>query len=113
MKKPFPARRALIFLLVLFVLALIGCAAGPNTMAGTSPAPAEEKPAGFFLGLWHGFILFFTFIISLFNRNVNIYEVHNSGILYNLGFLIGVSAFFGGGGHSGKRARSRKKEGCC
>ena len=92
------------------ILILAACTAGPNLLSNTAPAPAAEKPAGFFLGFWHGFIMLFTFIISLFNHNVNIYEVHNSGVLYNLGFLIGVSAFFGGGGHSGKRARNRRRD---
>ena len=97
-------------ILLAAILILAACAPGPNQLSKTAPIPAAEKPAGFFMGLWHGFIMLFTFIISLFNRNINVYEVHNSGILYNLGFLIGVSAFFGGGGHSGSRARNRRRD---
>ncbi len=67
----------------------------------TSCAPGNIKfdtaPANFWMGLWHGFIAFFTFIISLFNDNVTIYEVNNVGKLYNLGFILGVMIFFGGG----------------
>lgn len=66
----------------------------------TSCAPGCEKfaadPAGFFMGLWHGFISLFTFIISLFNDKVNIYEISNSGWPYNLGFILGVMIFYGG-----------------
>lgn len=66
----------------------------------TSCAPGNmefvEQPAGFWMGLWHGFISLFTFIISLFNENVNIYEVNNSGGWYNFGYILGVSIFFGG-----------------
>jgi len=66
----------------------------------TSCAPGNEEfvlePAGFWMGLWHGFISLFTFIISLFNENVNIYEVSNNGGWYNFGFIFGVSIFFGG-----------------
>jgi len=66
----------------------------------SSCAPGCEKfdaePAGFFMGLWHGFISFFTFIISLFSENVNIYEISNSGWPYNLGFIFGIMIFYGG-----------------
>ncbi len=84
-------------LIIVVVLSLSACAAGPNVMRN-APTP-EGELAGFWQGLWHGFISFFTFIVSLFNENVSIYEVHNNGGWYNLGFIIGVSAFFGGGGN--------------
>ena len=92
------------FLLLLAVLLAVSCTAGPNSMAGT--ADEAGKTAGFFRGLWHGFIAFFSFIASLFTDSVNVYEVHNSGPLYDLGFIIGVSAFFGGSG-AGSRSRRR------
>ena len=92
-----------IAVLLVTVLALVGCTAGPNEMVNT--APEGEEPAGFWLGLWHGFISFFTFIISLLNDNVSVYEVHNNGGWYNFGFIFGVSMFFGGGGRGSKRRR--------
>jgi hypothetical protein len=79
---------------VLVVMALASCAPGPNNMLGTENSEGDE--AGFFKGLWHGFIMLFTFIISLFTEDVNVYEVHNNGAWYNLGFLVGVMVFFGG-----------------
>jgi len=78
-----------------------GCAAGPN------PAVADGG-AGFWLGLWQGFIAPFALIVSFFNHQVSIYEVHNNGGWYNLGFVLGASIFFGGGGGAGARARRRK-----
>jgi hypothetical protein len=67
----------------------------------TSCAPGniqfDEAPAGFLAGLWHGFISLFTFIISLFTNEVGIYEVNNSGWSYNLGFILGIMIFYGGG----------------
>jgi hypothetical protein len=67
----------------------------------TSCAPGSEnfsvEPAGFFMGLWHGFISLFTFIISLFSDNVEIYEANNNGGWYNFGFILGISLFYGGG----------------
>ncbi len=66
----------------------------------TSCAPGNEKfdidPAGFWAGLWHGLISLITFIISLFNNQIGIYEVNNSGWPYNLGFILGVMFFYGG-----------------
>jgi len=73
-----------------------GCAAGSNPMVGTPAADGET--AGFFLGLWHGFIMPFAFVASLFLDDVSIYEVHNSGGWYNLGYLIGLAGILGGGG---------------
>ena len=66
----------------------------------TSCTAGNEKfdidPASFWMGLWHGFISLVTFIISIFNDNVTIYEVNNSGWTYNLGFIIGICIFYGG-----------------
>lgn len=78
----------------LFCLLLSGCAAGPNSAAHTPMA--DGKVAGFWQGLWHGIIAPITFIISLFNHNVNVYEVHNNGGWYNLGFVLGAGILSGG-----------------
>jgi len=78
-----------------------GCTAGPNVFKN-SPG-ANGSVAGFWLGLWHGFILPFAFVVSLFNDKVSIYEVHNTGPLYNLGFLVGAAMIWGGGGASARR----------
>ena len=83
-------------MLLLFLLFMISCTPGTNTM--TDAANAEGDIAGFWLGIWHGFTLMFTFIISWFTDSVNIYEIHNSGFWYNFGFLFGVMCFFGGSG---------------
>ncbi|MFZ1410197.1 MAG: hypothetical protein WAS07_01910 [Micropruina sp.] len=91
------------FPLIIFglaVLTLAGCAAGPNTAAS-----GGVEAAGFWLGLWHGFICPITFLVSLFNPAVNIYEIHNTGGWYNFGFVVGASAIFGGGGGAGARRR--------
>ncbi|MBC8460707.1 MAG: hypothetical protein ISS17_00705 [Bacteroidales bacterium] len=73
----------------------------------TSCAPGNEKfdidPAGFWMGLWHGFISLVTFVISLFNNEVGIYEVNNSGWPYNLGFILGIMIFYGGSTKGGSR----------
>ena len=91
-----------ILLLVLLVLVLAGCAAGTNPGAGT--AAESGHIAGFWPGLWHGIIAPITFVISLFNDGVNVYEVHNNGNWYNFGFVLGA-VFLIGGSHG---ARSTK-----
>jgi len=97
--------KATIFIVaILILLFLAGCAAQPNTQVGT--ATDAGKVAGFWQGLWHGFISPFTFLISLFSKTVGIYEVHNNGGWYNFGFILGCSIIFGGGG-AGARGRRR------
>lgn len=94
-------RVALAVVIVLAVLVLASCAPGPNSAAGTG-----GEVAGFWKGLWHGAIALITFVISLFNDNVNIYEVNNNGGWYNFGFILGIMIFWGGG--SGGAARRRR-----
>ncbi len=94
---------------LLFVAAifLVSCAAGPNVLAHS--AGANGRIAGFWLGLWHGFICPVTFIISLFSDKVHLYEVHNNGGWYNFGFILGACMIFGGGGKSacGKKSAAQ------
>jgi hypothetical protein len=95
-------RRVLIVMgMVVVMVVATGCAAGANPVQGTG------EVAGFWLGLWHGFISPIAFVVSLFNHQVGIYEVHNNGGWYNFGFVFGASLFFGGGGGAGARATRR------
>jgi hypothetical protein len=92
------------------IVALTSCAAGPNTLKNSENADGEVVK--FWRGIWHGFIAPFAFIISLFNDNVGIYEVHNNGGWYNFGFMIGLSIIFGGpsGGRGAYKKRRSRKE---
>jgi hypothetical protein len=67
-------------------------APGPNQL-GNLP-DARGRVAGILLGIWHGIISPVTLVISFFNPGVQMYEVHNDGNQYNLGFLIGVALVF-------------------
>lgn len=81
----------MIGLCVLLTVFWINCAAGDKRW------DQEANPghrAGFFAGIWHGLIIIITFIISLFVKGVNIYEVNNTGWGYDLGFLIGLCFSF-------------------
>jgi hypothetical protein len=72
-------------------------APGPNPLVNTPDS--HGRPADFWLGLWHGAISPVTLVASFVTKqNVQIYEVHNEGSLYNLGFFLGiliVPALFG------------------
>lgn len=90
-------------LLVLMLVLLAGCVAGPNAMVNT---PDEAgRIAGFWQGLWHGIIAPVTFVISLFSDKVHVFETHNNGNWYVFGFLLGLTAVWGGGGRASSRRR--------
>jgi len=91
---------------LLLFLVLSSCAPGPNSVEKT--ADPEGKTAGFWLGLWHGLISPITFIISVFNKNIDIYEVHNSGSWYNFGFVLGAGLFLQGGILGSRKAKKRR-----
>jgi hypothetical protein len=86
------------------VVLLASCAAGVNVQIDTFND--QGVIAGFWRGVWHGMIAPITFVVSLFNSGVKMYEVHNNGGWYDLGFLFGLGAVYGGG-HASIRARRR------
>jgi hypothetical protein len=94
--KTFFSQKSLQFLLLLmFTIALAGCAqneAVSQCLTGHT--------YGFVGGLWHGFIAPFDFIGMLFNEKITMYAQNNNGGLYALGFLLGSGGwgFFGGKG---------------
>ena len=96
----------LVVLALLLLNTLAGCAPGSNQSAGT--AREHGAVAEFWLGLWHGFIAPFVLLVSLFKSNLTIYDIHNNGLWYNFGYLLGVACFFGGGGN--QAARRKKSE---
>lgn len=95
---------------VIIVILATGCAPGSSVEVNTpessvqlttpGPNPLADEPAengqvaGVAQGLWHGLIAPVTAIGSFFNPDMQMYEVHNNGREYNLGFLIGVALVF-------------------
>ena len=69
-------------------------APGPNQMANIENEAG--KVAGFWQGLWHGMTAPITFIMSLFKDDIGVYELHNNGRWYNLGFILGLIISLGG-----------------
>ena len=95
---------AFLLSVLLLLLLMSGCAPGPNGMKGTPTG--GDKVAGFWQGLWQGFIAPFVFLVSLFKPDLNIYEIHNNGPWYNFGYIFGFMALCGGG--KGARRSSRR-----
>jgi hypothetical protein len=87
------------------LLLVAGCAPG-----NTRYRAETGKPANFWAGLWHGLIVVVTFVVSLFTKNVGIYESNNVGWGYNIGFIVGCMISLGGGakatGHRRQRAEN-------
>lgn len=69
-------------------------APGPNPLMNRPGAGGAV--AGILLGLWHGIISPITLVLSFLSRNVQMYEVHNDGAPYNLGFFLGIAILVGG-----------------
>lgn|SRR5262249_9352877 len=96
MKLSIERTRTLFFVALLCFIAA-SCARQPEPSAWI---PADDlgfrgQIAGFFVGLFHGFTMALNLCASLF-FNVRIYTFPNSGRLYDLGYVIGAAAFFGG-----------------
>lgn len=91
-------KKALLISAVFCLLLITACAPGVSDRT-------EERPAGFFMGIWHGWIAPITLIWQLFNRDVRIYEIYNTGWFYDFGYYMGVIAGFGGLALTRKRYR--------
>ena len=87
-----------LLMLIPFVLLLSSCTAGDVQFT-------QDNPAGFWYGLWHGIIAFISLIIHIFNENVAVYEINNTGGWYDFGFVLGAGVFLGGSGSGAKRRR--------
>ncbi|REE84428.1 hypothetical protein A8990_115106 [Paenibacillus taihuensis] len=71
------------------------------TMTLTSCVPGDgvntaSRPAGFFWGIWHGWVAPISLIIGIFKHHIRVYEIHNIGWWYDAGFYIAVISGFGG-----------------
>lgn len=80
---------AKLFMGLFLVSVLTGCA---------DRVPYEKlgqiDPVGFWYGLWHGLIIGFSFVISLFKSDVAIYASYNNGSWYDCGFFLGLVFIF-------------------
>lgn len=100
----------LIVLIAISLVLVTACAPGTDievevpatTLQLTTPGPNplinepdnDGRLAGAAQGLWHGIISPVTAIGAFINPAMQMYEVHNNGREYNLGFLVGVALVF-------------------
>lgn len=87
-------------LLAISVLLLTGCVPGDGTYT-------QDHPAGFFWGIWHGWVSPVSLIIGIFDKNIRVYETFNTGWWYDFGFYMAIISGFGG-----LSLVRRKKRGC-
>lgn len=68
-------------------------------LSGCIPGDGKHtagKPAGFFWGIWHGWIAPVSLVVGIFNRSIRVYEPHNRGWWYDFGFYMAIVGGFGG-----------------
>ncbi len=91
-------KKIVLFLLVLFLI--VSCIPGDGKHT-------PIKPAGFFWGIWHGWIAPISLIMQIFNNNIRVYERNNTGWWYDFGFYIAILGGFGGLSLTRKRKKKQ------
>jgi len=84
-------RKGMFTILLLAMVLLLVTSCLPHDIS-----PIDEKPAGFFMGVWHGWIAPISLIVKLFDPTVGIYQSHNTGWWYDFGFYMAIISGFGG-----------------
>jgi hypothetical protein len=87
----------LVCIVILLSTVLTGCIPGDG-------ANNTNNPAGFFWGVWHGWIAPISLVGAFFNHKLRVYEIMNTGWWYDFGFYIAIISGFGG------LSLSRKKD---
>lgn len=72
----------------LLVLIVSGCVPGDGSYTDT-------EPAGFFWGIWHGWLAPISLVMGFFNEHIRVYEPLNTGWWYDFGFYMAVISGFG------------------
>lgn len=78
----------LVCLASLLMILLSGCVPGDGSYT-------DENRAGFFWGIWHGWLAPVSLIMGIFNNHLRVYEIHNTGWWYDLGFYMAIISGFG------------------
>ena len=76
-------KKVIVFLIMLVMFS--GCADVPIVNEWLT-----SSPYGFWGGLWHGIVVPFSWIGSLFSHSIGIYAINNNGGWYDFGFIIGI-----------------------
>jgi hypothetical protein len=104
-----PVRFIVHLIVIAIVVALIYLAVDgyiAYVHVGAIPQNTPTSYNTFIWGILDGFLVAVNLFVSLFRHGTTIYQFPNSGTWYNLGFVMGISSFFGGG-YSSRRASRR------
>jgi len=80
-------KNKLLFGILMILLLFISCA---QTITITEIQEVNPVVYGFWGGLWHGTIVIFSWIGSLFSDDIAIYAVANNGGWYDFGYILGL-----------------------
>jgi hypothetical protein len=75
--------------LALIAFCLSSCVPGDGSRTASDPA-------GFFWGVWHGWIAPISLVWGFFKPAVRIYEYYNTGWWYDFGYYMAIISGFGG-----------------
>lgn len=78
----------LLVIILLMSITLTGCLPGDGKRT-------ETKPGNFLTGIWHGWVAPLSIIVGIFDKDIRVYEVHNTGWWYDFGFYIAIISGFG------------------
>jgi hypothetical protein len=73
-----------------------------SCLAHQPAVPLADVP-GFWKGIWHGVVAPIALVLGIFS-DVRVYAFPNTGGWYDLGFLLGLTVW-GGGGCAARRRR--------
>lgn len=95
--------KKIILLLMMISILFVVSACVPGDGSKTS-----SNPAGLLSGIWHGWIAPFSLVLSIFDKQISIYEIFNTGFWYDFGFYAAIISGFGGLSFSRKKKKNRK-----
>ena len=76
-------------LVVVLALSLTSCLPGDGKNSA-------DHPAGFWTGIWHGWVAPVSLVVGIFDKAIRIYEPQNRGWSYDAGYYVAIIAGFGG-----------------
>lgn len=91
----------IVFAMFTLLICFSGCAPGGGSFT-------SDSPAGFFTGIWHGWIAPISLILGFFNSSIRVYETYNTGWWYDFGFYIAIIGGFGGFAFLRKKNKDKK-----
>jgi hypothetical protein len=96
-------RRSLALVGLLCLVLLASCLPGDGRNSA-------GKPAGFFMGVWHGIVAPVSLVVQVFKPSIRLYEVNNTGFWYDFGFWLALASGTGGGTAAASRGTRRRRD---